>query len=687
MAGNDSCSLSVAERFVTILGVMTMLPSVASTFRTSQPGGVQLPASARDAGLTSLDQLARHLAEREAELRLITELLPVYILRADARLRYRFVNPAYARRFGREPAELVSCSIEETIGEQAFAATKPYLDQLLAGSSVQYEASIPYEGLGSRFMRSSNVPEFDEQGRVTGFVGVLIDLSDRRQTEQALIESEARFRTMADNISQLAWMADERGWVFWYNQRWFEYTGTTLDQMQGWGWTAVHHPDHLDRVVRRIQASWDSGEVWEDTFPLRGKDGEYRWFLSRALPVHDGSGRIVRWFGTNTDITERRRAEEALREADRRKDEFIALLAHELRNPLAPLRHGLEIQRLAGSDLTALEQARTMMERQVNHMVRLVDDLLDVSRISSGKLVLRKSRVDVRDAIRNALETVEPTMRASRHEVRVGLPAEPLCVEADSVRLIQVFSNLLNNAARYTPAEGAISVSAVREGDAVIVSVSDNGIGISPEMLQQVFDPFTQIRPAGESAQGGLGLGLPLARSLVQMHGGSIAATSAGLGQGARFDVRLPLDVEGLPAPQPVPARHEFPGARVLVVDDNVDAAQSLAMLLELMGYEAKAVYSGRAALEIAVAYDPVAIILDIGMPGMNGYEVARQLRESADSENVVLIALSGFAQDDDRSRAMRTGFDAHLVKPVELETLEALLERLAKRDRPAGDA
>ncbi len=659
---------------------MTMLPSVASTHRSQQAGGLHLPASARDAGLTSLDQLARHLAEREAELRLITELLPVYILRADARLRYRFVNPAYARRFDREPADLVGRSIEETIGEQAFAATKPYLEQLLAGVPVQYEASIPYDGLGTRFMRSSNVPEFDEHGRVTGFVGVLIDLSDRRQTEQALIESEVRFRTMADNISQLAWMADERGSVFWYNRRWFEFTGTTLDQMQGWGWTAVHHPDHVDRVVRRIQASWDSGEVWEDTFPLRGKDGEYRWFLSRALPVHDASGRIVRWFGTNTDITERRRAEEALREADRRKDEFIALLAHELRNPLAPLRHGLEIQRLAGTDLTALEQARTMMERQVNHMVRLVDDLLDVSRISSGKLVLRKSRIDVRDAVRNALEAVEPTMRESRHDVRLCLPDEPLCVEADSVRLTQVFSNLLNNAARYTPSHGCISVSAAREGDVVVVSVSDNGIGISPEMLQQVFDPFTQIRPAGESAQGGLGLGLPLARSLVSMHGGSIAATSEGLGRGAKFDVRLPLDSARVSAAEPAPAREGATGARVLVVDDNVDAAQSLAMLLELMGYDAQAVYSGRAALEAAAEFDPVAVILDIGMPGMNGYEVARRLRESTDSENVALIALSGFAQDDDRSRSMRTGFDAHLVKPVGPETHEAQLGRLARR-------
>ncbi len=657
-----------------------MLASVAPTTGTAHAGGVRLPTGGPEAGLASLDQLARHLAEREAELRLITELLPVYILRADAQLRYRFVNPAYARRFSKEPADLVGRSIEETIGSEAFSATRPYLERLLQGSPVQYEASIPYAALGVRFMRSSNVPEFDEHGNVSGFVGVLIDLSDRRQTEQALIESEARFRTMADNISQLAWMADERGWIFWYNRRWFEFTGTTFDDMQGWGWTAVHHPDHVERVVRKLQASWDSGEMWEDTFPMRGKDGTYRWFLSRALPVHDGSGRIVRWFGTNTDITERRQAEEALREADRRKDEFIALLAHELRNPLAPLRHGLEIQRLAGTDLSALEQARTMMERQVNHMVRLVDDLLDVSRISSGKLVLRKSRVDVRDAIRDALETVQPAMREARHELRVDLPSEPLPVEADAVRLTQVFSNLLNNAARYTSPGGQIEVVAVREGNLVAVSVIDNGIGISSEMLQQVFDPFTQIRPAGESAQGGLGLGLPLARSLVTMHGGSIMATSAGLGRGARFDVRLPITVEAIAAGASAPAPRAATSARVLVVDDNVDAAQSLAMLLQLMGYDTSAVYSGRAALEIAATYKPHAVILDIGMPGMNGHEVAQRLRESTASKSLVLIALSGFAQDDDRLRSMRTGFDAHLGKPVEPATLEALLARLTMR-------
>ncbi len=230
-------------------------------------------------------------------------------------------------------------------------------------------------------------------------------------------------------------MADENGRIFWYNRRWYEYTGTTLEEMQGWGWKAALHPNHLERVAERIERSWISGEVGEDTFPLRGKDGRFRWFLSRALPVRDEAGRIVRWFGTNTDVTKQRQAEEALREADRRKDEFIAMLAHELRNPLAPLRHGLEIQRLAGSDLHAVERARAMMERQVNHMVRLVDDLLDVSRISRGLLELRMASVGVRDAISHAVEAIEPQMRAVQHALCVLLPPHPLDVTGDSSRL------------------------------------------------------------------------------------------------------------------------------------------------------------------------------------------------------------------------------------------------------------
>jgi len=488
---------------------------------------------------------ARSLFEREAEMRLITELLPVYILRCDAQLRYKFVNPAYARRFGKEPEELTGKTIQEVIGEAAYDVTRPHLERLLAGEPVQYEATIPYPGLGPRFVRSTNVPEFDVHGHVIGFVGALIDLSDRKQAEEALRESEERFRTLADNMSQLAWMADKKGWVFWYNQRWYDFTGTTLSQMQGEGWKAVHHPDHVDRVVERIHQSWDTGEVWEDTFPLRGKNGQYRWFLSRALPVRDANGSIVRWFGTNTDVTEQRAAEQALKEADRRKDEFLAVLSHELRNPLAPLRHGLEIQRLAGSDMRLAEKARSMMERQVIHLVRLVDDLLDISRITCGKLELKCARIELQQTIRGAVETVEPLLRAARHELRLNLPNDPIMVSADVVRLTQVFTNLLNNAVRYTPPGGHVSIEATAHGDEVAVTVTDDGVGIPAHMLERVFDPFMQARRAGESTQGGLGLGLSLARSFVMLHGGTIQAQSGGDGCGSCIVVRLPTSSGG----------------------------------------------------------------------------------------------------------------------------------------------
>jgi PAS domain S-box-containing protein len=368
----------------------------------------------------------------------------------------------------------------------------------------------------------------------------------RREAGQSLRDSEERFRTLADNMSQFAWMADAKGWIFWYNRRWYDYTGTTLEEMQGWGWMKVHHPDHVDRVVQRIQHSWDTGEVWEDTFPLRGKDGAYRWFLSRAIPIRDAEGRVLRWFGTNTDITEQRAAEQALKEAEHRKDEFLAMLAHELRNPLAPIRNSLHILRLAGTDNVAALRVHEMMERQVNHMVRLVDDLMEVSRITRGKIELRKEQVELAAVVRSAVDTSKPLIDTARHQLAISLPAEPLILEADPVRLAQVLANLLNNAAKYTDDGGQIWLTARREGANVVVSVRDTGMGIPADMLQKVFDLFTQVDRTYNRAQGGLGIGLTLVRSLVSKHGGSIEVKSDGPGKGSEFVVRLPLSAERL---------------------------------------------------------------------------------------------------------------------------------------------
>lgn len=523
----------------------------------------------------------------------------------------------------------------------------------------------------------------DEDGRLRSVLSLVHDVTVRQHTEMMLRESEERFRTLADNISQFAWMADENGWVFWYNQRWYDYTGTTLEQMQGWGWTMVHHPDHVERVVKRIQHSWDTGEVWEDEFPLRGRDGSYRWFLSRALPIRDENGKIVRWFGTNTDITDQRNAQDELRklaarlsEADRRKDEFLATLAHELRNPLAPIRTGLELMKRSGNDPVLREEVRGTMERQTEQLVRLVDDLLDVSRITLGRLKLKRNRVMVQDVIHRAVETARPLVDEARHELRLTIPEKPSFVQGDPHRLAQVLSNLLNNAVRYTPSGGRIALAvAEREGE-VVITVQDNGIGVPPAMLDQIFEMFTQVESDSDATPSGLGIGLTLAKSLVELHGGRIRVDSPGAGRGCTFGIHLPAtDPPVSMAPsKPSTSERGTVKQRVLVVDDNDAAAKMLTLLIASQGHEVYTAHDGEQAVQFAADHQPHVILMDIGMPRMNGYEAARRIRQQPRGNQIRLIALTGWGQEEDKRRTKEAGFDYHLVKPPEPAKLYELL-------------
>ena len=392
---------------------------------------------------------------------------------------------------------------------------------------------------------------------------------------------------------------------------------------------------------------------------------------TRATPIRDAAGRIVEWYGSTTDIHDRKLAEDALRVADRRKDEFLATLAHELRNPLAPIRNSLHMLRLAGSSDPAVERVRETMERQVNHMVRLVDDLLEVSRITRGKIELRKERVELAAVIRSAVETSQPLIDSARPQLALSIPSEPLTLEADPVRLAQVFANLLNNAAKYTDGAGQIWLTARRDGRAVAVSVRDTGIGIPADMLPRVFEMFTQMDGSRRRSQGGLGIGLTLVQSLVELHGGTVTAASDGPGKGSEFVVRLPLAesaADDTARPQSS-ARLRLP-LRVLVVDDNHDAADSLGMLLKCFGAEVHIVYDGPAALQAMAVYRPVAAFLDIGMAGMDGNEVARRIRQQPEFRDVMLVAVTGWGQAEDRRRTRAAGFDYHLVKPTDADAL-----------------
>jgi CheY-like chemotaxis protein len=381
----------------------------------------------------------------------------------------------------------------------------------------------------------------------------------------------------------------------------------------------------------------------------------------------------------NMDVTERKRIEEALRETDRRKDEFLATLAHELRNPLAPIRNAVELLRRGADGPAFMEETCSIMERQIRHMVQLIDDLMDISRVTSGKLRLRKERVDLAATVQSALEEIRPLIEASGHELTVTMPPEPIHLDADPTRLAQVFSNLLNNAAKYTEKRGRIWLTVEQLEGQVSVSVRDTGIGIPAEHLTRIFDMFSQVTPTPDRSQGGLGIGLALVRGLVELQGGTIDARSSGPGMGSEFVVRLPVIEVPVQEPPQEPKEDDerFRSSvkyRILVVDDNADTAESLAMILRRMGNEIQTAHDGLEAVQAAATFRPEVVLLDIGLPKMNGYEAAKLIRDQSGNRKVAIIAMTGWGQKDDIRRALEAGFDHHLTKPVEPAALSRLL-------------
>jgi PAS domain S-box-containing protein len=483
---------------------------------------------------------------------------------------------------------------------------------------------------------------------------------------------------MADAAPVLIWLSDHTGGRTWLNRRWLEFTGRPFDEQLGDGWFESVHPDDLARCTEIYRAAFAARQPFQMDYRLRRHDGVYRWLVDTGRPLQDFRGAFLGYIGSCMDITERREAAELLQQADRRKDEFLATLGHELRNPLSPIRNGLHILRLS-EGAEARDRLVGMMERQVDHLVRLVDDLLEVSRISRGKIELRRGRVELAPMVHSAIEACRPLLQQERHELVVDLPAEPIVLEADAVRLTQVVSNLLNNAAKYTEPGGHVRVSAHVLGEQVELAVRDSGVGIPPDMLPRVFEMFAQVNHTLGRSQGGLGIGLALVRHLVELHGGTVDARSGGEGQGSEFVVRLPL-----PGVRPLHAddgkdaiTRGSSTRRVLVVDDNADAAESLAQLLTLKGHEVRVAYDGLSGVELARAFGPDVVLLDIGMPGLDGYAVARRLREQDERHALRLVALTGYGQVDDRRRAHEAGFDDHVVKPPDGPTLDRMLREV----------
>jgi PAS domain S-box-containing protein len=605
--------------------------------------------------------------------------------------RYVYVNDAAERAFQRPRAELYGQTDADVFPPETGREFSENDRRVLAGETVvelvehlRHEDGVVHQSLVRKF------PIPDDAGRVALVGGIAIDITAHRQTEAALRASEDRFRFLADTIPSIVWTAAPDGTITYANRRWFDYCGIPPQQnTREWPALALH-PDDRERCIAQWTEALRDGNPYEIEVRHRRHDGAYRWFVTRAVPRRDAGGRVTAWFGVTTDIHDQKRLQEELRAADRRKDEFLATLAHELRNPLAPIRNVLQILRVSGAGLT--HEMREMMERQVAHIVRLVDDLLELSRITSGKIELRRERVELADVLRGAIEASLPLIEAGGHQFTLHLSPEPLTLEADPVRLAQVVANLLNNAARFTDRGGQIWLSGRREDGAALISIRDTGKGIPADMLPRVFDIFVQADRSDGRTPEGLGIGLTLARSLVEKHGGRIEARSDGPGRGSEFIVTLPLAPSAAGAAAAPQADGRARGAtipsRVLVVDDNRDAADSLGMLLEVLGAETRVVYDGAAALRALPEHRPEILFLDLGMPEMDGEEVARRVRAAPEFRDTVLIAMTGWGQEEDRRRSESAGFDFHLVKPADIDVLHGLLSSLrgaAARRAAAG--
>ena len=591
-------------------------------------------------------------------------------------------NPGAQRIKGYRAEEIIGQHFSRFYPQEAIDRRWPQQELELAAAHGRFED----EGWrlrkdGSRFWASVVITAVrDQRGELRGFGKITRDLTERRRHEEALRHSEERFRLMVDAVKDYAiFMLDAGGRVVSWNPG--------AERIKGYGAAEVigqhlslFYPEEARRrrwPEEQLAAARERGRVEDEGLRVR-KDGSTFWAHVVMTPVLDSRGELRGYAKVVRDLTDRKRIE-ALEKAERQTNEFLAMLAHELRNPLAPISNALSLLARKPTNDPAELWVREVLQRQTGQMTRLVDDLLDVSRITRAAVVLDKKPVDVRSVARNAADASRQWFDECEHRFEVALPEERLVVEADEVRLNQVVQNLLHNAAKYTPRGGRIVLEAQREGADAVVRVRDNGVGMTPELLGSAFDLFRQGSQGLERTQGGLGVGLTLVQRLVMLHGGTVEARSEGPGRGSEFVVRLPLreepaivrDVASGARDVPAPS---VPPRRILLVDDNHDAAQALRLLLEADGHEVRVAADGPSGLQVARSYQPEVVLLDIGLPKMDGYELARRIRADAELQGTVLVAVTGYGQMHDRARASASGFHHHLVKPVEYRDLQEVL-------------
>lgn len=560
-------------------------------------------------------------------------------------------------------------------------------DGISSGAMYEIEHRLRRADGQFRHMSVRVVPIKAADDNIIEWVGIHSDIHEHKTAQSAYRDTEERVRLATESAKLGLWVwYPGTDHVVWENTRPYEIFGMAaggqpISARQFL--TDFIHPDYIADFGHAIARTIETGAHFNFECRIKRADGTTLWVELFGNRQPDVEGEPLRIIGTVADITASKEREEELRrlaanlsEADRRKTEFLATLAHELRNPLAPIRHGLQLMRAQAGNLETFSQVRDMLDRQVNQMVHLVNDLLDIARITNGKIELRKQCAQVGDLVKMAVETSLPLIHSSAHRLVVTVPDDPIHVDVDPGRVSQIISNLLNNAAKYTPAGGVIELDVRRDGKEVVISVTDNGIGIAPESIDTIFGLFRQVGHDFERSQGGLGIGLSLVRQLVELHGGTVSAASAGAGGGSRFTIRLGVvDAATVPLrPRAIAAAVETKGLKILVADDNVDAAEMLSMLLQAYGHVTEVVHNGHAALNLARNFHPDVALLDIGMPGMNGYEVAKALRRIPDLSHMTLVALTGWGGEQDRALSGEAGFNRHLIKPVDMMIIEGLL-------------
>jgi len=649
--------------------------------------------------ITERKQAEDALRESQQFTRSVLENLFAFVgvLTADGTLIY--ANRAPVEAAGIPASELVGKKFWDCFWWSYSPAIQAQLqdacERAASGEIVRYDVPVRMAGDTRNWIDFQVAPLRDTEGRITHLIPSAMDIAVRRATEEKLRASDERtlLATEATAVGIWEWNV-LTSTIRWDAQmfRLFGIAATPDGFVQYSDWRNAVLPEDLSESERILQEVVRHGGQSRREFRIRRRDdGAVRHIESVETVRANAQGETEWVVGTNLDVTERKTAEIQLRqlaanlsEADRRKDEFLATLAHELRNPLAPIRNGLQLIKFAGGQPATIERARAMMERQLTQMVRLIDDLMEVSRISLGKLKLRKERLSLASVVNSAVETTHPLLGEMGHQLTVTMPREPLLADADMARLTQVFANLLSNAAKYSDRGGHIRLHVERQASDVVVTVKDTGIGMAAEQLPEVFEMFTQLETSLDRAQGGLGIGLTLVKRVVELHGGSVQAHSEGPGLGSEFVVRLPLVSEGS---EPDTSKVDDALAtaksllRVLIVDDNQDGADSLSEMLKMMGHDTRTAYGGQEGVDMAGAYRPDVVLLDIGMPGLNGYEACRLIRAQPKGKDVMLIALTGWGQDEDRRRSHDAGFDHHMVKPVSPQALMRMMAVLTVGD------